>query len=125
MMDKQSVDLMRTFVLPVAEAIIEERKNGRDLLFYDASCVLLFHYPMKDTTEPAIACSFTTIAAEGLGLGSCMIGTVAPALQGSRTLKLKWGIPAANFPSMAMTIGYPSVKFMNSIRRRFATVEYK
>jgi nitroreductase len=124
MMDKQSVDLMRTFVLPVAETIIEERKKGRDLLFYDAPCVLLFHYPMKDTTESAIACSFATIAAEGLGLGSCMIGTVAPALQGDRTLKSKWGIPAKHFPAMAMTLGYPSATFLNTIRRRFASVQY-
>lgn len=125
MMDKPSVDLMRTFVLPVAEAIIDARSEGKDLLFYDAPCVLLFHYPMKDTTEPAIACSYASIAAEGLGLGTCMIGTVAPALQGNRKLKSKWGIPDASFPSMALTIGYPSVKFINAIRRRFASVEYR
>lgn len=125
MMDKKSADMMRTFVLPVAEAIIEARKENKDLLFYDAPCVLLFHYPMKDTIEPAIACSFATIAAEGLGLGSCMIGTVAPALQGDMKLKSKWGVPGKHFPSIAMTLGYPSAKFLNGIRRRFASVELK
>lgn len=124
MMDKKSTEMMRTFVLPVAETIIEARKEGRDLLFYDAPCVLIFHYPMKDTIEPAIACSFAAIAAESLGLGSCMIGTVAPALQGDMKLKSKWGVPPDNFPSIAMTLGYPSVKFLNGIRRRFASVEF-
>jgi ferredoxin len=124
MMDKRSVDLMKNFVLPVAETIIEAHKEKKDLLFYDAPCVILFHYPMKDTIEPAIACSFATIAAEGLGLGSCMIGTVAPALQGDKKLKARWGIPAKNFPAIAMTLGYPSVKFLNGIRRRFESVEF-
>ena len=70
------------------------------------------------------ACSFATMAAETLGLGSCMIGTVPPALQGDRKLKTKWGIPEKNFPSVAMTLGYPAVKFRNGIRRRFKSVEY-
>jgi len=124
MMDKRSVAMMRDFVLPVAKTIIEARKTNRDLLFYDAPCVILFHYPMKDTVDSTIACSFATMAAETLGLGSCMIGTVPPALQGDRTLKKKWGIPEKNFPSIAMTLGYPSVKFRNGIRRRFKSVEY-
>lgn len=124
MMDKLSANLMRTFVLPVADTIIEGRKEKKDLLFYDAPCVILFHYPMKDTIEPSIACSFATIAAEGLGVGSCIIGTVAPALQGNRKLKTRWGIPEKNFPAIAMTLGYPSVKFLNGIRRRFASVEF-
>jgi len=124
MMDKLSAEMMRNFVLPVAKTIIAARQENRDLLFYNAPCVILFHYPMKDTIDPTIACSFATMAAETLGLGSCMIGTVAPALQGDRKLKTKWGIPATNFPSIAMTLGYPSVKFRNGIRRRFKSVEY-
>ncbi len=124
MMDKQTRELMRNFVLPVVGAIIEARKEKKDLLFYDAPCVLLFHYPMKDTIDPAIACSFATIAAESLGLGSCMIGTVAPALQGDGKLKTRWGVPAKSFPSVAMTLGYPSVKFLNGLRRQFASVAF-
>ncbi len=124
MMDKRSVAMMRDFVLPVAKTIIEARKTNRDLLFYDAPCVILFHYPMKDTVDSTIACSFATMAAEALGLGSCMIGTVPPALQGNNKLKTKWGIPEKNFPSIAMALGYPSVKFRNGIRRRFKSVEY-
>lgn len=124
MMDKPSVELMKNFVLPVVDTIIEARKEGRDLLFYDAPCVMVFHSPLKDPVEPAIASSFATLAAEGLGLGSCMIGTVAPALQGDKRLRACWGIPAKNFPSMAMTLGYPSVTFPNGIHRRFASVEF-
>jgi nitroreductase len=124
MMDKPSVEMMRNFVLPVARTIIDARKNNTDLLFYDAPCVILFHYPMKDTVDPAIACSFATIAAEGLGLGSCMIGTVAPALRGNNKLKAKWGIPQKNIPSIAMTLGYPTINFPKGIHRCFASVEY-
>lgn len=122
MMDKPTRALMRNFVLPVADSIIEARKADKDLLFYKAPCVILFHYPMKDTIDPAIACSFATIAAEALGLGSCIIGTVPPALQNNKKLKAKWGIPQQHFPSIAMTLGYASVTFVNGIRRQFASV---
>lgn len=124
MMDKTMAGIMKNFVLPVTGKILEARRENRDLLFYDAPCVVLFHYPMKDTIDPTIACSFATLAAESLGLGSCIIGTVPPALQGSKKLKSKWGIPEKNVPSIAMTLGYPAIRFASGIRRRFASVEY-
>jgi ferredoxin len=121
MMDRSTRDLMRTYVLPVASEILEARKDKKDLLFYGAPCVLIFHYPMKDTIDPAIACSFATVAAESFGLGSCMIGTVSPALQGDKKLKTKWGVPEGRFVSIAMILGYPAVKFRNGVHRRFAS----
>jgi len=124
MMSRTETALMKRFVLPIVEEIIKARENGRDLLFYDAPCVLIFHYPMKETTDPVIACSYASIAAEALGLGSCIIGTLPPAMRGSAALKRKWGLPKDNFASIAMILGHPAVKFRNGVRRRFASVEY-
>ena len=46
-----------------------------DLLFYGAPCVLLFHQsPYADPVDGHIACTYAMIAAESLGLGTCMIG---------------------------------------------------
>ncbi|MBF0122809.1 MAG: nitroreductase family protein [Candidatus Omnitrophica bacterium] len=123
-MDKATRDMMKDLVLPITIEILEARKKGQDFLFYHAPCVIVFYDPMKDTVDPSIAGSFATIAAESLGLGSCMIGTVAPALKGSRELRAKWGIPDGQHPSIAMTLGYGAVSYKRGIRRRFASVRY-
>ncbi|MDD5439660.1 MAG: nitroreductase family protein [Candidatus Omnitrophica bacterium] len=124
-MDKTTAGMMKDFVLPLAGEIIKARHEGRDWLFYNAPCVIIFHYPMKDTVDPAIACSYATIAAEALGLGSCIIGTVAPALAGDKKLKGKWGIPDAAYPSLAMIAGYPDVHYTRGVRRSFSSVQYR
>jgi ferredoxin len=123
-MDKPTRALMRDYVMPIAAEILEARKLGRDLLFYHAPCAVLFHYPMKDVIDSTIACSFASLAAESLSLGTCIIGTVPPALAGEKKLKAKWGIPEGRHPSIAMILGYPSVQFTNGVRRRFASVKY-
>lgn len=123
-MDRPTREKISNYVIPVTVDILEGRKQGRDYLFYNAPCVILFHYPMKDPVDSVIACSFMTMAAESLGLGSCIIGTVPPAFEGERKMMSKWGVPDGRHLSMAMILGYPSVKFINGIRRRFAGVKY-
>jgi nitroreductase len=124
MAGKATAALMKSYVLPVVTRIVEERKRQRDLLFYNAPCVLLFHYPLKDSVDSTIACTVAVVAAEALGLGSCMIGTVPPALQNDRKLKVKWGVPAASRPFIAMILGHPALEYRRGIRRRFASVKY-
>lgn len=124
MMNKTTARLMKDFVLPIATEILNARKEGKDYLFYNAPSVLVFHYPMKDTVDPTIACSFAVVAAEALGLGSCIIGTVSPALQGDKKLQAKWGIPPGSFPSIAMILGYPAVGYSRGVRRDFASVTF-
>jgi len=124
MADKATADVMKQYVMPAVSSIIEARQRNQDLLFYGAPCVLLFHYPLKDTVDSTIACSLAVVAAEALGLGSCIIGTVPPALQNDKKLKAKWGVPAASRPSIAMILGYPAVEYRRGIRRRFASVKW-
>ncbi len=124
MAGKATAALLKRFVLPIVIEIIKARKDGKDFLFYNAPCVLIFHYPYKETTDSVIACSLASIAAESLGLGSCMIGTLPPALENNKKLKEKWGVPPSNFTSMGLILGHPAVKYQNGIHRRFASVKY-
>lgn len=123
-MDKPTREMMKDLVLPITVDILEGRKKGQDFLFYNAPCVIVFHYPMKDAADSVIACSFATIAAEALGLGSCMIGTLAHGLGASPALKAKWGIPKGHHPAIAMIVGYPAVLYQRGVRRRFSSVKY-
>lgn len=123
---KGEYESFKDFILPATKIMIDSRADGTDLLFYQAPVVLLFHQsPYADPVDGHIACTYAMIAAESLGLGTCMIGTVAFALDREKKLKKKWGIPPENTMALAMILGYPAFTYRRGIRRTFAGVVYK
>lgn len=125
LMGRSMANLMQHYVLPVVRELLAARQAGKDCLFYDAPAVLLFHYPASDSVDCAVACSYASIAAESLGLGSCMIGTVRAALERDKALKEKWGVPAENVPHCALILGHPALAYVKGVRRRFASVGWR
>lgn len=114
--------LMRDFVRPLFELIVARWDQGHDVFAYDAPLLLLFHdAPSGDATDAAIAATYAMLAAESLGLGSCMLGTTV-ALNHDPGFKAKYGIPRENKIAMGLAIGHPKVEFLRGIRRRLATV---
>jgi ferredoxin len=125
-MKKADIEAFRDFILPATKMMIDERKRKIDLLFYGAPAVLLFHQsPYADPVDGHIACTYAMIAAESLGLGTCMIGTVSFALDREKKLKEKYGIPAENKVALAMIMGHPAFRYVRGIKRTFASVIYK
>jgi len=120
-MRRATHDQFRNFILPLAQSYVDGRRAGRDLLFYDAPAVLIFHHsPYADTADAAIACTYAMLAAESLGLGNTMIGGAPPILQRNRRLCSRLGIPERNTPSFSLIVGYPATHFRRSVRRRFS-----
>jgi ferredoxin len=120
---RAAYEQMSGFIVPLAQAYVDGRQEGRDLLFYDAPALLLFHHsPYVDASEAMIACTYAMLAAESLGLGTTMIGAAAPIIRRNRALCGKLGIPAGNSPAIALILGYPAVLFRRGITRRFASV---
>jgi len=63
------------------------------------------------------------LAAESLGLGTCMIGSVHPFLShGATALKKEYNINPKNRNGIFLIIGYPKVKYHKGIKRTFAKV---
>ncbi len=125
-MKKVEMESMQGFIIPAIRAIIEARSTGSDYLFYHAPCVLLFHQaPYADPVDGSIACTYAMIAAESIGLGSCMIGTVSYAINRDRKLREKWGIPAENSVSLALILGHPAFRYRKGVKRSLASVEYR
>lgn len=109
------------FILPMGEMFVKYHDQGRDVLFWDAPAVLLFHHSAyAEEADATIACTYAMLAAEAAGLGSCMIGSAAPVLQRKRELCRQLGIPDGNRPAIALILGYPAVPFKRTIRRRFS-----
>lgn len=112
-----------TFILPLGRTLVEGKKKGVDYVLHKAPAALLFHAsPYGDGADAYIACTYAMVAAEALGLGSCMIGCVAPVLERRRDLMRKHGLPDGHVPKVVLILGYPAVHFRKAIRRRFLSV---
>ena len=121
LLGRAAYDQFLHFILPLAKTYIRHRREGHDVLFYDAPALLLFHHsPYADAGETYIACTYAMLAAESLGLGSTMIGAAAPIIQRDRALCRILGIPDGNKPAIALILGYPATHFSRTVSRTFA-----
>ncbi len=121
---KTEYETMRDFVLPLLKMLSQKHEEGRDMFTYGAPAALLFHHgPLDDGADCHIAATYAMLAAEALGLGSCLLGT-AVALNHDKKLKAQYGIPAENKAGLSMALGYPAVKFRQGVKRRLASVKF-
>jgi len=122
-MRKPSRQQFDSFILPLGRMLVEGKRRGVDFVLYDAPAALLFHSsPYGDGADPFIACTYAMVAAEAMGLGSCMIGCVAPVLARRRDLMAKHGVPTGQIPKIVLILGYPAVRFRRAIRRPFLSL---
>jgi ferredoxin len=124
LMSKTSYRAMREFVRPLYDYIIDRWDQGEDAFTYDAPLAMLFHGDaMADPADCHIAATYAMIAAQSLGLGSCMLGTTA-GLAHAKAFKAKYGIPKANKIGLGLVLGYPEATFQRGIRRNLASVKF-
>jgi nitroreductase/Pyruvate/2-oxoacid:ferredoxin oxidoreductase delta subunit len=115
---------LRDFVRPLMDLIVSRADAGEDALFYDAPAALLFHRgPASEPADVHIAATYAMLAAQSLGLGSCMIGSTV-GLNHDPRLKAKLGIPRENEVGLGLILGHPAVAFHRGIRRPLASVKY-
>jgi nitroreductase/Pyruvate/2-oxoacid:ferredoxin oxidoreductase delta subunit len=123
---KEDAQTMKSFVQPMLKYFIEKKKDGEDWLLYGAPLAFCFNTgPYADPADSHIAATYAMIAAESLGLGTCMIGSVVPFIKkGAKDLKQKWGINTKIREGLFLLAGYPKYKFRKGIRRTFAKVHF-
>jgi nitroreductase len=110
-----------SFILPLAENYVSAHQQGRDTLFWNAPAALVFHHsPYAEAADATIACTYAMLAAESLGLGSCIIGGASPIMQRNRAICQQLRIPDDNKPAIVLILGYPAVAFKRSLARRFS-----
>jgi len=118
-------ETLRGFILPLLETTWRQRREGRDVLMWNAPAAIIFHHgPYAESADGIIAATYAMIAAHSLGLGTCPIGTIPPTLDRSRSLKRAYGIPEKNRCALALILGFGERRFARAIRRRFASVRY-
>jgi nitroreductase/NAD-dependent dihydropyrimidine dehydrogenase PreA subunit len=123
-MSKLEKETMREFIAPLLRLLVEQYDAGKDLFTYDAPAALLFsHGPSCETTEIAIAATYAMLAAESLGLGSCMIGS-STAFNHDKIFQRHFRIPADREIGLMLVLGYPAVKFHAALHRRLGSVAF-
>jgi len=70
-----------------------------------------------------VAATYAMLAAESLGLGSCLLGTTV-ALEHDSGFKAKHGIPKQDKITLGLTIGHPKTRFRRTIHRQLASVHF-
>ncbi len=126
-MSKGEAEQLRNRIIPLVRGIMRASEHGRDFLTYDAPAMLLFH---ADRDTPAhehncvIAMTYAMIAAEGLGLGTCIVGLIPPAIDRNRSLRKKLEIPKNNKVIGSLVLGHPSVTYNRTIPRQFKNVKW-
>lgn len=122
---KADYKAFQEFVLPLGKGMIKNYKKGIDDLFYEAPCVMLFYGGENtDKEDYLIAATHATIAAEALGLGTCIIGSVGAIFQNNPHLRKKYGIEKTDKVGTAFILGYPEIKFKKAFQRNFKEVRY-
>jgi ferredoxin len=116
----------KEFVIPLYNKLIEKWEAGEDFLLYDAQLTIYFYGKQyADQVDSYIPATYSMLVAESLGLGSCMIGSIAPMIKkGAGPLKKKYGIDLKTKDGIFVIYGYPKYKYHKAIKRTFAEVNY-
>jgi len=124
-MKKSVWEQFQTFILPLARLQVDGQSRGIDYVLYNAPVALMFHTtPYTAEADAIIACTYAMIAAESMGLGTCMIGCSTPMVGRSKKLLKKYGLPEGNSPKIVLIMGYHESPHRKAIRRGFQSLNY-
>lgn len=99
---------------PLMDLTLKLQAQGRDMMLYDAPCLILLHAPKWDICAPMDAvfnAENILLAAETLGLGACVIGFVFEPMNKDAEMKRLAGIPKDHKVFSAIALGYPRFKY--------------
>ncbi len=123
-MAKDDYLAMRDFVFPVIDFYAETDRAGEDWYFYDAPLAMVFYgCGYADPADPYIAATYSVVAAQSLGLGSCCLGFPGYAVTYSRRVRERFGLPRRVQQGLTVIFGHPKWHPHSAVRRRFARVD--
>lgn len=111
----------------VQQALDEWRDHRRDRLFHGATAVILVGMkpdascPVEDAS---MASQNIVLAAEAMGLGTCLIGFAVEAMKRDPSIGLRLGIPGDEKVHAVIAVGHPKLRFARPAGRMAPTVRF-
>lgn len=126
---KESDEIFKGFLKPLLRTYTTDGMDkGVNTINYDAPLAIYFYgSPYCDPADPIIAATYAMVAAESLGLGTCMLGAVHPFIQNGRkakTFRKNHNIKYKSKEGLFVAFGYPKPTFKKGLHRSFASVEF-
>jgi len=126
--DGKTIHFFKKFMRPLFETYISSMNKGVDHVTYDAPAAIYFYgSPYCDPADPLIAATYAMLAAESLGLGTCMLGAIHPFVQfgrGADQFRNKYSIRCKSREGLVVIFGYPRMEYSRGILRSFANVDF-
>lgn len=123
---KTNDETFNGFIKPLFKVYTEKMEQGINTINYDAPLAMYFYgSPYSDPADPIIAATYAMIAAESLGLGTCMLGAVHPLIQNGKKARLfreKYKIKYTSREGIIVIFGYSPESFQKGIKRSFADI---
>ena len=124
-LSKETAEMMEDFMQPLLVQAIAAKEQGQDAILYGAPLAMLFqNSSYSDPADASIAATYAMLAGEALGLGTCMIGTVAPMLRHAPALQKKYGLLPKRKDGLMVIFGYSQLQYLRGLKRTFAQVNY-
>ena len=122
---KETADVFDTFLASALDAFLQKWAVGEDWLTYSAPLAMYFYTSgYADPVDPLVVATYAMVAAESLGLGSCMLGTPAYAFKYSKKLRRKYGMLHNSQQGILVIFGYPAIAYHHALRRRLGGVRF-
>lgn len=126
---KANDEMFRGFIKPCLNTYTNYMNNGVNVVNYDAPVALYFYgSPYTDPADPIVAATYAMLAAESLGLGTCMLGAVHPFIQNGKAARRFREAQGIRYPSregVFVIMGYSALNYHKTIKRSFAAVDWK
>ena len=111
----------REFYETVEEGLRQFESQGRDRLFHGApACILVGATPGASTPrdDALLATQNILLAAESLGLGTCLIGLAVEAIRHDPRIRKHLGLKSNSPIYAVIALGHPQTTYISGVSRR-------
>lgn len=122
---KENTVMFRDFIGPAIQEYKRRDATGKDWFFYDAPAALYFYgTAYNDPADAYIPAALAMVAAESLGLGTCLLGFPGFVFQYNRKIRQRYALPKKIQPGIVLIFGYSKYPVHHAVKRRFRDVRY-
>ena len=114
-------------LLPSLEMLVDTTRNEKDMILFNAPCLILFHAEdsaLFAEVNANLALQNASLVSHALGLGSMYSGLIVRVAHVDRSISELLSIPDNHQIYAALTLGYPKIKYKYWIERKTPRVRW-